>query len=127
VDAKLRRHVVRLTEIADQARGRGHVHHRARFLLAEMSRDGARHVERAVEMHVDDVVPVRPTHAMKDAVAQDAGVVHQDVDAAELVDGGLHDRFGVLRLGDRERRGDRVAARSLDLLHDLLRGALIAA
>ena len=36
-----------------------------------------------LQMHADHVRPVRPTHAMEDAVAQDAGIVDQDVDAAE--------------------------------------------
>src|SRR5215212_7845481 len=78
-------------------------------------------------MHVDDVVPVRPAHAMEDAVAQDAGIVNQDVDAAERIDRRLHSRLGVLRLGDREGRGDGLAAGLLDFAHDLLRRPLIAA
>ena len=126
-DAHLRRHVVGLAEIADQARGRGHVDHRAGVLLAEMRRAGAAHVERAVQMHLDDVGPVRPAHAVEDLVAQDAGVVDQDVDAAEGIERGLDDLVGVLRLGDRERRGDRLAARLLDLVDHLLRRAGVAA
>ena len=88
-DAHLRRHVVGLAEIADQARRRGHVDHRAGVLLAEMRRAGAAHGERAVQMHHDDVGPVRPAHAVEYLVAQDAGVVDQDVDAAEGVERGL--------------------------------------
>ena len=64
---------------------------------------------------------------MEDAVAQDAGVVHQDVDAAERVERGLHDLVGVLRLADRQRRGDRLPARLLDLVDHLLRRAGVAA
>src|SRR6516162_9988984 len=64
---------------------------------------------------------------MEDAVAQDAGVVYQDVDAAEGDERGLDDLVGVLGLGDRERRGDRLAAAALDLVDHLLRGRGIRA
>ena len=53
-------------------------------------------------------------------VAQDAGVVHQDVDLAERVDGGLAD---VLAAGDGRDRvvvRDGLSAGRLDLLHDLI-------
>src|SRR5438105_8163407 len=43
---------------------------------------------RSVQMHHDDIGPVRPAHAVEDLVAQDAGVVDQDVDAAEGVERG---------------------------------------
>ena len=39
-----------------------------------------------LQVDVDDVRPVRPAHAVEDAVAQDAGIVDQDVDAAEGVE-----------------------------------------
>ncbi len=126
-DAELRRHVVGLAEIADQRRGRGHVHEGAGILLAEMRGAGAAHVEGAVEMDVEHVLPVRVAHPVEDRVAQDAGIVDQDVDAAEGVERGLDDRLGVLRLGDRERRGDRLAAGLLDLVDHLLRRAGVGA
>ena len=78
-------------------------------------------------MDVEHVLPVGVAHPVEDRVAQDAGIVDQDVDAAEGVERGLHDRFGVLRLGDRERRGDRLAAGLLDLVHHLLRRAGVGA
>jgi len=97
------------------------VHEAAGILLAKMAGDGAAHVERAVEMHRDDVVPVGPAHLVEDAVAQDAGVVDQDIDAAEGVARGLDDGVGVLRLGDRQRAGDRLAAALGDLVDHGLR------
>jgi hypothetical protein len=103
------------------------VDHAAGILLAEMAGDRAAHAERSVQMHGDDVQPVRPAHAMKDFVAQDAGVVHQDVDALERIERRLHDLVGILRLADRERRGDGLAARLLDLVDHLLRRAGVVA
>jgi len=49
------------------------------------------------------------------AVAQDAGVVHEDVYAPPLVDGGLHHALGAFGVCDRIRIGNRGAACSLDL------------
>ena len=90
------------------------MHISAGILLAEWAGHRAAHVERAVEMHIDHVRPVRPAHLVEDDVAQNAGVVDQDVDAAEGVERGLDDQVGVLRLGDGERRCDCFAAGLLD-------------
>src|SRR5205807_1651963 len=61
------------------------------------------------------------------AVAQDAGVVHQDVEAAELADGLLDQALTALPGGDVVvvRRGG--PARGLYLVDDLLGRALLAA
>src|SRR5262249_50302926 len=126
-DAEFGRHVIGLAEIADQRRGRGHVHEGAGILLAELYRAGPAHVEGAVEVHGEHIRPVRPAHAVEDAVAQDAGIVHQDVDAAERGKRRLDDLVGVLRLGDRERGSDRLAALALDFIDHRLRGAGVGA
>src|SRR5579864_8302225 len=117
-DAHLGRHVVGLTEIADQARCRRHVHEAAGILLAEVRRAGAAHVEAAVQVHADHVGPVRPAHAVKDAIAQNAGIVDQNVDPAERIERRLDDLIGIAGLADRERRGDGRAAGFLDLVDD---------
>jgi hypothetical protein len=44
------------------------------------------HQERAAQVHADDQVPVVVGHLEQQVVAGDAGVVDQDVDAAELLD-----------------------------------------
>src|SRR5262249_40188622 len=54
--------------------------------------------------------------------AQDAGVVHDDVDAAERVECRLHDRLAVLGCSDGVRVRDCLAAGGLDLVDDLLGG-----
>ena len=78
-------------------------------------------------MHVDHIRPVRPAHLVEDDVAQDAGVVDQDVDAAEGVERGLDDQVGVLRLGDGERGGDGLAAGLLDGRDRILRRTVVGA
>ncbi len=103
------------------------MHEAAGILLAEMRGAGAAHGEAAVQMHGDHVRPVRPAHAVEDAVAQDAGIVDQDIDAAEGVERRLDDFVGIARLADRQRRGDRFAAGFLDFVDDRLRRAGIGA
>jgi hypothetical protein len=126
-DAELRRHVIGLPEIADQRRGRSHVHEGAGILLAELHRASPAHVEGTVEMHRQHVRPVRPAHAMEDAVAQNAGIIDQDVDPAEGRQRRLDDLVGVLGLRDGERRCDRLAAAGLDFLDHVMRRAGIRA
>jgi hypothetical protein len=50
---------------------------------------------------------------------RNAGVVHDDIDAAERLDRGAHDRLCPLLIGDRMRVSLGVAARRPDLLGDL--------
>ena len=113
-DAQLRRRVVRLAEIADQARGGGHVHEGAALLLAVVFRRGAGDVERAREMHVDHRVPVILGHLVEDHVAQDAGVVHHAVDPAIGVQRALHDALGGIPGGHALGVDHRLPAALLD-------------
>src|SRR3546814_5459527 len=53
------------------------------------SRRPAQRGERALQVHVDDRVPLVLAHVHQHPVAQDAGVVDEHVDAAEGLDGGL--------------------------------------
>ena len=66
-------------------------------------------------------------HVVERLVAQDAGVVDDDVDGAERVDRGLHDRLAAFGCGDRVGVGDGLAAGGLDLVDDELGGTLVAA
>src|SRR6266571_7184802 len=97
------------------------------ILLAKMRGASAAHGKTAMQVHVDDVRPVRPAHAMEDAVAQDAGIIDEDVDAAEMLERRRDDFFGIARLADRERRGNRRAAGFFDLIDHRLRRAHISA
>src|SRR5262245_22768197 len=57
---------------------------------------------------------------MEDAVAQDAGVVHHAVDATKVVDSGLDDALGAVRIGDAVAVGNGNAAGLPDLAHHLI-------
>ena len=70
-------------------------------------------------MDLVDEVPVLLRHLRERDIAEDAGVVDDDVDAAERVDRGLDDLVAVL---DRVVVGDRLAAGGLDLLDHLVGG-----
>ena len=61
-------------------------------------------------MHLDDRVPLGLGHVDEHAVAQDAGVVDEHVEAAEGVDGLLHDALGAVAVGDVVAVGDGLAA-----------------
>ena len=126
-DAELRRGVIGLAEIADQARGRGHVDVTAGILALEIGRRGARDVERAVQMHVDHRLPFLDRHVEEEAVAQDAGVIHDHVDPAEGINRGLDDAVGGLPLGHAVGVRHRRAAFGLDFLdHFLCRPGVLA-
>ena len=78
-------------------------------------------------MHVEHRVDEVGTHVVERLVAQDAGVVDDDVDGAERVDRGLHDALAAVGRGDRVGVRDGLAARGLDLVDDELCGALVGA
>jgi hypothetical protein len=68
----------------------------------------------------DDGVPQVLRHVLEALVPQDPGVVDDDVDAAEGVEGRLDHGVGALRRGDAVRVGHRRTAERLDLLDHLL-------
>jgi len=124
---QLGRAVVGLAEVADQARGGGHVHEGAALLLLEMVGGGAAHVVAAVQVHLEHGVPLVQAHLVEEAVAQDAGIVDHAVDAAEVVQRALHDAAGGRGLGHAVHVGHGLAAGGLDLFDHLLRGAGVRA
>ena len=79
--------------------------------------------ERALEVDLDDRVPLLLGHVHEHAVAQDAGVVDEHVEAAERLDGGVDEALGALPVGDVVAVGDGLAAHRLDLVDDVLRRA----
>ena len=66
------------------------------------------------EVHLEHAVPVLALHAHQQLVAGDAGVVHQDVDAAVLREDLPERRLGGRRVGHvhDDRRRSRVRARA---------------
>ena len=67
------------------------MHKGTAFLILEVRCSGAAHVERAVQVHVDHRTPFVFVHLVKDAIAQNAGVVDHAIDAAEMADRRLND------------------------------------
>ena len=119
-DAALGRRVVGLGDRAGERTGRER-DHRARLLLAEDGGRGTEHGERALQVGLDDRVPLLLAHVEEHPLAQDAGDADDTVDPPEAVDRGLHDAGAALHRGDRVGHGDGVAAGGLDLLDHLVR------
>ena len=70
-------------------------------------------------------VPVLVRHLVEDDIAQDAGIVHHDIDLAEGLDRFLHHRAGLDRIGHGAEIRHRLAARMLDLANDLARRRIV--
>ena len=126
-EAHLRSAVVGLAEVAEDARVRARVDDAAEALVAHDHPGRHGHVERTHEVGRDHGLEELRSHVVERLVAQDAGVVDDDVDGAEGVEGGLHDGFTALGGGDRVVVGDSNAAELLDLLDDEVRRAVVVA
>ena len=66
--------------------------------------------EVALQVDVDDRVPLLLGHVDEHPVAQDAGVVDQDVEVAEGLDGGVDETLAALPVGNVVGVGHRLAA-----------------
>ena len=119
--------VVGLAEAAEDAGARRRAHHAAVALLAHVRPGRRGDVVGAVEVDVDHRVPEVGRHVVERLVAEDAGVVDDDVDASEGVERGLHDRRSALGRRHRIGVGDSLAAECRDLVDHPLGGALVAA
>ena len=83
--------------------------------------------EVALEVHADHRVPLLLARREDHAVAQEAGVVHQHVEAAERVDRRVHQVAGAVPVGDVVGVRDRLAAGRDDLVDEKLRGRGVGA
>ena len=92
-------------------------HDRGHLLGAQVS---------ALEVDVDRAVPLVLGRLQHRLGEHDAGVVDQDVDAPEVVDGGADEIFDVSGRRDVGAHRERVAARLLDRIDHRLRFALSA-
>ncbi len=72
-------------------------------------------------MHLDHPVPIRFARLGEGLVTQDAGIVDEDIGAAEMLDGVVEHRLPALKRRDVGAVGDRAAAVGLDRVHHLLR------
>ena len=84
-------------------------------------------VERPLLVDGDHRVVVGLVHLHQRAIPDDAGVVDQDVDLPEGVDGGGHDPAGAVEVVDPVAVGHRRPAPAHDLLDDLFGRILIGA
>src|SRR5262249_13211823 len=129
-DRALGARVVRLAEVAEVRRG-DRVHDRAaRALLAHAQRGLLRAHEGPVDVDAQHVAELLVAHLEEGTVADVAGVVHDRVDRAELVDAALHERSGAGARADvrgvraglaaegSELRGDGARLVRVDVVHD---------
>ena len=128
-DAGLGRAVVGLADVAVDARRGAGVDDAALdrpadllALVAPVGRGVARGRERALQVHLDHGIPLALVHVGEHAVAQDAGVVDEDVEPAEMRDRRVDHRLGALPAADVLAVGDRLAAGLLDRGDDLAGG-----
>jgi hypothetical protein len=91
----------------------GDVHHLAAAAFVHALEHRVVHVERAVEVHRDDLVPQRLVGLEEGRGVIPAGVIHQDVGRAELGFGGRHGGHHRFLAGqiDAEGRGAAALAR----------------
>ena len=117
--------VVGLAHVAQTGLRRG-VDDPARALLAEDLGGELGHGEVTLEVDIDDDVPFLFGHVEDHPVAQDAGVVDQDVEPSEGVERLLDHALASGHVGDRVVVGDSIAAGVLDRGHDLVGGCRLA-
>ncbi|SVJ66376.1 Uncharacterised protein [Klebsiella pneumoniae] len=99
-DAQLGRGIIGLAEVADQPGSAGHVYEGAGLLGTEAFGGGPADEEAAVEMDIDHRQPVVGAHLVEDRIAQDASVVHHDIQTPETVHGAFDDTPRAVPVGD---------------------------
>ena len=118
---RLRGAVVRLAEIAVDAGRRGREHDPPIVAFPHARPDGLRAIGRADQVHAEDEFEIRHLHFRKGLVAQHAGVVDEDVDAAPVLFGARRHCGDLLEIGDVGGIGHRGPAAGANLLHDAQR------
>src|SRR3546814_566991 len=120
-DLKLGRAVVGLTKVAVQA-GRGSCHHDATvILLAHQLPHRLRAMHGAHQVDIDHEAKIVERHLRETLVAQHAGIVDQDIDAAPLGDCLRDNRLDCRHVGHRRAVGDRPPTRRFDFRPPFLR------
>ncbi len=107
--------VVGLAEVAVDTTSRGSVNDTAILLLEEVGPSSLGDLVGTAQVNVEDGVPEAVVHVGKGLVAEDTGVVDNDVDAAESINSGLDNDLAVL---GRSLDTDSLAAGLLDLLNN---------
>ena len=112
-DARLGGGVVGLANVAEH-RDRGRIDDAAATLRAQVRLRRLGHQERALQVDVQYLIPLRFAEFDGQGVAVDPGVVDDDVQSAERLDRPLHERGRVGRAADVAGQGERSALVRLD-------------
>lgn len=113
--------VVGLAEATEETGSRGGVDDTAVLLLSEVRPGGAGNLVGTGNVDLHDQVPVLVGEVLEADITENTGIVDDDVDAAESLDGSLDDLVAVL---DAVVVGDSLAASGLDLIDNNV-GSLI--
>ena len=105
--------VVGLAKVAVQTSSRRRINNAAVLLFPEMGPSSSSTLVGTLDVDLEDEVPVLILHILEADIPQNTGIVDQDVDAAEGLDGGFDDLVAVL---DRIVVGNGLAAGFLDLV-----------
>ncbi len=92
-------------------------------LFLEMQRRGLAHEVRAIQMHLEHRIPFIGTHFVKQAVAQNAGIVDHAIDTTERVHCRLDDACRTAGVGHAIGIGNRLTTGGDDFIYHLLRRA----
>ena len=113
----IRTRIVRLTKRAEQASRRSGTDEPTILLFPEMRPCGSCALVCTEDVNLIDQVPIGLLHVLEADIAQDTGVVDEDIDAPKSIDCGLDDVLSIL---DRIVVGDCITACGLDLLDDFV-------
>lgn len=108
-----------MSKAAEQACCTGRANHTSVLLLPEMWPRSSCALVCTLDVNLHHQVPVLIFHVLEADVAQDAGVVDEDIDSAKGLDGSLDNLVAIL---DRIIVGDGLAASRCDLLDNLVGG-----
>ena len=109
--------VVCLSERSEKTGSRRSADQPSVLLFPEVGPCGMCALVCSVDMDAVDQIPVRLFHVLEADISQDTGVVDEDINTSECVDGRLDDGLSIL---DRIVVGDGLAASGADLIDDLV-------
>ena len=108
-----------MSKAAEEACRTGRADHTTVLLLPEMWPRSSCALVCSLDVYLHHQVPVLVFHVLEANVAQDAGIVDEDINPAEGLDRGLDDLVAIL---DGVVVCDGLAASRCDLLDNLVRG-----
>lgn len=106
--------VVGLAKIAEQTGSGSSVDNATELLFAEVWPGGTSRLVGTLDVDLEDQVPILVLHILEADIAEDTGIVDEDIDAAERLDGSFDNLVAIL---DAVVVGHSLAARGLDLVY----------